>query len=35
MQAALPYGTFLAPAAFIALIWGERIIRAYLSLFTR
>ena len=33
LQAALPYGTFLAPAAFIALIWGERILRAYLSLF--
>jgi leader peptidase (prepilin peptidase)/N-methyltransferase len=29
----LPFGTFLAPAAFAALLWGERIINAYLSLF--
>jgi leader peptidase (prepilin peptidase) / N-methyltransferase len=35
MQTALPFGTFLAPAAFIALLWGERIIRAYLSLYRR
>ncbi len=35
LQTALPYGTFLAPAAFIALIWGERIVRTYLSLFHR
>jgi leader peptidase (prepilin peptidase)/N-methyltransferase len=33
LQFALPFGTFLAPAAFIALIWGEKIIRAYLSQF--
>ncbi len=35
MQTALPFGTFLAPAAFVALLWGERIIRAYLSLYKR
>lgn len=34
-QFALPFGTFLAPAAFVSLIWGERIIRAYLSLYKR
>ena len=33
LQFALPFGTFLAPAAFAALIWGEEIIRAYLSQF--
>jgi leader peptidase (prepilin peptidase)/N-methyltransferase len=33
LQHALPFGTFLAPAAFFSLIWGERIIQAYLSLF--
>jgi len=33
LQFALPYGTFLAPAAFVALVWGERILAAYLSLF--
>jgi leader peptidase (prepilin peptidase)/N-methyltransferase len=32
-QYSLPFGTFLAPAAFVSLIWGERIITAYLSLF--
>jgi len=32
-QYSLPFGTFLAPAAFVALLWGERIINAYLSLF--
>jgi leader peptidase (prepilin peptidase)/N-methyltransferase len=31
-QFALPFGTFLAPAAFVSLLWGERIVRAYLSL---
>jgi leader peptidase (prepilin peptidase)/N-methyltransferase len=31
-QFALPFGTFLAPAAFVSLLWGEQIIRAYLSL---
>jgi leader peptidase (prepilin peptidase)/N-methyltransferase len=35
MQFALPFGTFLAPAAIIALLWGERIITAYLSLFIK
>ncbi len=29
----LPFGTFLAPASFISLLWGEKIIRAYLRLF--
>jgi len=33
LQYSLPFGTFLAPAAFAALLWGERIISAYLSLF--
>ncbi len=32
-QFALPFGTFIAPAAFVALLWGERIVRAYLSLY--
>jgi leader peptidase (prepilin peptidase)/N-methyltransferase len=32
-QFALPLGTFLAPAAFVSLLWGERILRAYLGLF--
>jgi leader peptidase (prepilin peptidase)/N-methyltransferase len=30
---ALPFGTFLAPAAFFSLLWGERVIAAYLSLY--
>jgi len=34
-QFALPFGTFLAPAAFVSLLWGERIVRAYLSLHGR
>jgi leader peptidase (prepilin peptidase)/N-methyltransferase len=33
MQAALPFGTFLAPAAYVALVWGERLISAYLGLY--
>ena len=33
LQFALPFGTFLAPAAFVALVWGDRIVRAYLSLY--
>lgn len=33
LQFALPFGTFLAPSAFIALLWGEQILQAYLSLF--
>jgi leader peptidase (prepilin peptidase)/N-methyltransferase len=35
LQFSLPFGTFLAPAAFAALVWGDRIIRAYLSLYRR
>ena len=33
LQYSLPFGTFLAPSAFFALLWGESIIRAYLALF--
>jgi len=33
LQYSLPFGTFLAPAAFAALLWGDRIISAYLSLY--
>lgn len=35
LQFALPFGTFLAPAAIVAVLWGERIIAAYLSLYKR
>jgi leader peptidase (prepilin peptidase)/N-methyltransferase len=35
LQFALPFGTFLAPAAFFALVWGDRIITAYLNLYKR
>jgi leader peptidase (prepilin peptidase)/N-methyltransferase len=35
LQFALPFGTFLAPAAFIAALWGERIVSAYLGLYKR
>ena len=35
LQFSLPFGTFLAPAAFVALVWGDRIISAYLSLYKR
>jgi leader peptidase (prepilin peptidase)/N-methyltransferase len=35
LQFSLPFGTFLAPAAFVALVWGGDIIRAYLSLYRR
>jgi leader peptidase (prepilin peptidase)/N-methyltransferase len=35
LQFALPFGTFLAPAAFISALWGDRIITAYLSLYKR
>jgi leader peptidase (prepilin peptidase)/N-methyltransferase len=31
-QHALPFGTFLAPAAFVSLLYGQQIISAYLSL---
>ena len=34
MQYALPFGTFLAPAAFIALVWGDAIVRAYFRLYS-
>ncbi len=34
-QFALPFGTFLAPAAFVSMLWGERIVRWYLSLYPR
>ena len=34
LQYMLPYGTFLAPAAYVALVWGDRILIAYLSLFS-
>ncbi len=33
LQFALPFGTFLAPAAFIALVWGDRLISAYLRMY--
>jgi leader peptidase (prepilin peptidase)/N-methyltransferase len=32
---ALPFGSFLAPAAYVALVWGDRMIAAYLGLFPR
>ena len=32
-QFALPFGTFLAPATFVSMLWGEGIVRAYLSLY--
>jgi leader peptidase (prepilin peptidase)/N-methyltransferase len=28
-QFALPFGAFLAPAAFVAMLWGERVVRLY------
>lgn len=33
LQHALPFGTFLAPAAFVAFLYGPKIIDAYLSLY--
>lgn len=33
MKFALPFGSFIAPAAFVALIWGDPLITWYLSLF--
>jgi leader peptidase (prepilin peptidase)/N-methyltransferase len=33
LQFALPFGSFLAPAAFVALVWGDRLIAAYLRLY--
>lgn len=35
LQFAIPFGTFIAPAAFVALIWGEPLITWYLGLFRR
>jgi leader peptidase (prepilin peptidase)/N-methyltransferase len=35
LQFALPFGTFLAPAAFVSMIWGERIVAWYLALYKR
>ncbi len=35
LQFALPFGTFLAPAAYVALIWGDRLIAAYLRLYLK
>ena len=32
---ALPFGTFIAPAAYVALVWGDALIAAYLGLFLR
>jgi leader peptidase (prepilin peptidase)/N-methyltransferase len=28
-QFALPFGTFLAPAAFVSMLWGERLVQIY------
>lgn len=33
-QFALPFGSFLAPAAFVSLVWGDKIISWYLGLFS-
>jgi leader peptidase (prepilin peptidase)/N-methyltransferase len=33
LQYALPFGTFLAPAAYISLLWGKSLISAYLRHF--
>lgn len=33
LQHALPFGSFLAPAAYAALVWGDPIVTAYLRLF--
>jgi leader peptidase (prepilin peptidase)/N-methyltransferase len=35
LKFALPFGTFLAPAAYVAVVWGEALIAAYLSRFPR
>jgi leader peptidase (prepilin peptidase)/N-methyltransferase len=32
LQNALPFGCFLAPAAFVALLWGRQAVAAYLGL---
>lgn len=33
LQYSLPFGTFLAPAAYVAMLWGGSIVQAYLDLF--
>jgi leader peptidase (prepilin peptidase)/N-methyltransferase len=33
LQYSLPFGTFLAPSAYIAMLWGDSIIQAYFGLF--
>lgn len=33
LQYSLPFGTFIAPSAFIALLWGEKVLTAYMSLY--
>lgn len=33
MKFALPFGSFIAPAAFVSLVWGNSLITWYLSLF--
>jgi len=33
LQYSLPFGTFLAPAAYVSLVWGHKIISAYLKHF--
>lgn len=33
LQYSLPFGSFLAAAAFASLLWGQRVISAYLSLY--
>ncbi|MBM3297305.1 MAG: prepilin peptidase, partial [Candidatus Aminicenantes bacterium] len=35
LQHAVPFGSFLAPAAFVALVWGERIVAWYLDFYRR
>jgi leader peptidase (prepilin peptidase)/N-methyltransferase len=35
LQHTLPFGTFLGPAAIVALLWGDRIIAAYLTLYPK
>jgi len=34
-QQALPFGSFLAPAAFASLLWGQRLVDWYVSLYRR
>jgi len=33
LKFAMPFGSFLAPAAYVALVWGDRIIAAYIARF--